>query len=274
MIDSHCHLAGEEFIADLDAVVARARAAGLERLLVIVAAEDDAEWARARALAAAWPGIDLATGIHPHHAHLFAADPDEAARVVARRLDAWPATRAIGEIGLDYHYDFSPRAAQQAVFRAQLALARARGLPVAIHTREADDDTLAVIAAAQAGGPLGGVFHCFTGDAAAATRALATGFLLSFAGILTFPRAGDLRAALAGTPLDRILLETDAPYLAPVPHRGARNEPAYVQETLTVAARQRGLTVEELGAAVAANYTRIFGPETRVAEGVTADPSR
>jgi TatD DNase family protein len=163
MIDSHCHLAGEEFVADLDAVVARARAAGLEKLLVIVAAEDDAEWARAQALAATWDGIDLATGIHPHHAHLFAADPAAAAALVARRLDAWPAVRAIGEIGLDYHYDFSPRDVQQAVFAAQLALAQQRGLPVAIHTREAEADTLAAITAAQGAAPLRGVFHCLRG---------------------------------------------------------------------------------------------------------------
>ena len=118
MIDSHCHLAGTDFEADLDAVLARAREAGLERALVIVAAEDDAEWTRAEALAARWEGIDLATGVHPHQAHLFAADPSQAAATVARRLDAWPDVRAIAEIGLDYHYDFSPRDVQQAVFRA------------------------------------------------------------------------------------------------------------------------------------------------------------
>jgi TatD DNase family protein len=274
MIDSHCHLAGEESVADLDVVVARARAAGLERLLVIVAAEDDAEWTRAQALAATWDGIELATGIHPHHAHRFAADPAGAAALVARRLDAWPAVRAVGEIGLDYHYDFSPREVQQAVFAAQLALAQSRGLPVAIHTREAEADTLAAIAAAQAAAPLRGVFHCFTGDAATAARAAATGFYLSFAGILTFPRAVELREALRGAPLDRLLVETDAPYLAPVPHRGKRNEPAWVQTTLEMAARERGMAVEDLARAVRRNYDGLFAPQTHVAEGLSFDASR
>jgi TatD DNase family protein len=274
MIDSHCHLAGAEDVPDLAVVVARPRAAGLERLLVIVAAEDDAEWTRAQALAATWDGIELATGIHPHHAHRFAADPAGAAALVARRLDAWPAVRAVGEIGLDYHYDFSPREVQQAVFAAQLALAQSRGLPVAIHTREAEADTLAAIAAAQAAAPLRGVFHCFTGDAATAARAAATGFYLSFAGILTFPRAVELREALRGAPLDRLLVETDAPYLAPVPHRGKRNEPAWVQTTLEMAARERGMAVEDLARAVRRNYDGLFAPQTHVAEGLSFDASR
>jgi TatD DNase family protein len=176
MIDSHCHLAGEEFAVDLGAVVARARQAGLTRALVILAAQDDAEWARAQPLAADWPAVRFAVGIHPHQAHLFASDPGAAVAATARRLDAAPRARAVGEIGLDYHYDFSPRGLQLEVFRAQLALAQARGLPVCIHTREADADTLAHIAEAQEAGPLEGVFHCFTGDAAAAARAVATGF--------------------------------------------------------------------------------------------------
>lgn len=274
MIDSHCHLAGEEFIADLDAVVARARAAGLEKVLVIVAAEDDAEWERARALAASWHGIELATGVHPHHAHLFASDPSAAAALLARRLEAWPGARAIGEIGLDYHYDFSPREVQQAVFRAQLALAQARHLPVAIHTRDAEADTLALIGEAQAVAPLRGVFHCFTGDGQTAARAAATGFYLSFAGILTFPRAVELRAALREAPLDRLLVETDAPYLAPVPHRGKRNEPAWVQTTLEMAARERGMAVDELARVVRANYDRLFAPQTVVAQALSHDPAR
>lgn len=150
MIDSHCHLAGADFADDLPDVIARAREAGLERALVIVAAEDDGEWARARALAGQWDGIDLATGVHPHQAHLFAGDPEAAAAAVARRIEAWPDVRAVAEIGLDYHYDFSPRDLQQAVFRAQLALAQARGLPVALHTREAEADTLRLVDEARA----------------------------------------------------------------------------------------------------------------------------
>lgn len=259
MIDSHCHLAGEEFVADRAAVIARAAAAGVERALVILAAEDEGEWARSRQLVEEWPAVRFAVGVHPHQAHVFAADPAAAAAVVEARLAAAPEVRAIGEIGLDYHYDFSPRDVQQAVFGAQLALAQARGLPVVIHTREADDDTFALIAEAQARGPLGGVFHCFTGDAAAAARALATGFFLSIPGIVTFPRAVELRQAVRHVPLDRLLVETDAPYLAPVPHRGKRNEPAWVAHTLAAVAAERGASAAELGAALRANFDRLFG---------------
>ncbi len=261
MIDSHCHLAGEEFVADLDAVVGRAQAAGITRALVIVAAQDDDEWARAQALPARWPAVSLAVGVHPHQAHLYAADPAAAAQAVTARLDSTPHVRAIGEIGLDYHYDFSAKGVQVAVFRAQLALAQARGLPVAIHTREAEADTLQLIAEAQSSGPLSGVFHCFTGDPAAAARAAATGFFLSFAGILTFPRAVELREAVSMVPLNRLLLETDAPYLAPVPHRGKRNEPAFVALTAAALAKERGMTVDELAHAVTGNYDRLFAVE-------------
>jgi TatD DNase family protein len=261
VIDSHCHLAGEEFVADCDGVIARAREAGLERALVILAAEDDAEWGRGQAVAAAWPAVRFAVGVHPQQAHVFAADPTGAVRAVAARLDASPHVRAIGEIGLDYHYDFSPREVQQAVFDAQLALAQARRLPVAIHTREAEADTLRLIGTAQARGPLAGVFHCFTGGPAEAERALATGFHLSFAGILTFPRAVELREAVRMVPLDRLLVETDAPYLAPVPHRGKRNEPAWVAATIEAVARERALSIGELTKIVRDNYDRLFADD-------------
>jgi len=277
VIDSHCHLAGEEFAADLTAVVTRAREAGISRALVILAAQDDHEWVRAQALPALWPAVRFAAGLHPHHAHVFASNPAAAAGVVAARLAQSPHVRAIGEIGLDYHYDFSPKDVQQAVFRAQLALAQARGLPVAIHTREAEADTLQLIGEAQARGPLNGVFHCFTGDAAVAGRAVATGFYVSFAGILTFPRAVELREAVRVVPLDRLLLETDAPYLAPVPHRGKRNEPAFVTFTAAAVARERGMAVTDLVAAVAANYDRLFAPgdpQTAFAQALSADAPR
>lgn len=277
MIDSHCHLAGDEFATDLDAVLARTHAAGLERLLVIVAAEDDAEWERAAALAARDPRVDLATGVHPHQAHRFAVDPDEAARVISARLEAWPDLRAIGEIGLDYHYDFSPREVQQAVFRAQLGVARARDLPVAIHTREAEDDTLALIREAQALGTVRGVFHCFTGGPDTARRALETEFSLSFAGILTFPRAVDLRDACRATPIDRVLVETDAPYLAPVPFRGQRNEPAHVARTAAVVAELHGLDGPVLASVLRDNYHRLFRgerPQTVVPQALSDDAAR
>lgn len=277
MIDSHCHLAGEEFIDDLTAVVARAQAAGVTQALVVLAAEQDDEWARGQALAASWPAVRFAVGVHPHQAHLFAADPAAAAAAVAARMTANGLVRAVGEIGLDYHYDFSPREVQQAVFRAQLALAQTHGLPVVIHTREAEDDTLSLIAEAQARGPLAGVFHCFTGDPAVAARALATGFYLSFAGILTFPRAVELREAVRIVPPDRLLVETDAPYLAPVPHRGTRNEPALVTATLAAMAAARGEPVAALEAAVAANFDRLFvaeRPQIAQPQGLSGQPPR
>lgn len=259
MTDSHCHIAGEEFAADLDAVVDRARAAGVRRALVILAAEDEAEWARVPVVAAAWPECRFAVGVHPHHANHYAADPAAAAAVVGARLDALPSARAIGEIGLDYHYDFSPRDVQQAVFRAQLQLARRRDLPIVIHTREAEDDTLRILA--EEGGPaLRGVFHCFTGDAAAAARALATGFYLSIPGVVSFPKAEPLRAALPQVPADRLLVETDSPYLAPVPFRGKRNEPAHVAKVVDHVAAARSVPPNAVAAETDRNFDALFRP--------------
>ena len=219
MIDSHCHLGGVEFASDLQDVVDRARQAGVERCMVILGADDDAEFEQAGRVTAAWPAVRFAVGVHPHQAHKFADDPEAAARVTASRMERVADVGAVGEIGLDYHYDFSPKDVQQAVFRAQLALARDRGLPVDIHTREADADTLRIIDE-EARGVLRGVFHCFTGDHTAARRALATGFLLSIPGIVTFAKAEDLKRVAAELPADRLLIETDSPYLAPIPYRG------------------------------------------------------
>lgn len=259
MTDSHCHIAGEEFIADLPEVVQRARAAGVARALVILAAEDEGEIIRAGTVSAAWPECRFAIGVHPHHAKAFEANPQAAAAVVAERLDALPDARAIGEIGLDYHYDFSPRQVQHAVFRAQLALALERDLPVVIHTREAEEDTLRLIAE-EGHGKLRGVFHCFTGDADAAARALATGFFISIPGVATFPKAESLRTAAAGAPADRLLVETDSPYLAPVPYRGQRNEPAYVAQVVEQLAAVRGTTAAALGEQTDRNFEHLFRP--------------
>jgi TatD DNase family protein len=259
MIDSHCHIAGAEFVADLDAVVARAATAGVTGALVILGADDEVEIAQAEQVRRAWSACRFAVGVHPHHAHRFAGDPDEAARLVERRLDSLPLARAVGEIGLDYHYDFSPPANQQAVFRVQLAVARARGLPVVIHTREAESDTLQILGE---GGQVdtAGVFHCFSGDAAAAARALATGYSVSIPGIVSFPKAVELRAAVAGIPLDRLLVETDSPYLAPTPFRGKRNEPAHVARVVDVIAEARGMSAADVGEITAANFARLFRP--------------
>jgi len=259
VIDSHCHIAGEEFIADLPAVVERARAAGVTRALVILAAEDDAEIARAATVLAAWPECRFAVGVHPHHAGTFETNPQASAAKVAQCLDVLPLARAIGEIGLDYHYDFSPREVQHAVFRAQIQLALSRDLPIVIHTREAEDDTLRILKE-EGQGRLRGVFHCFTGDTAAADRALATGFMLSIPGVATFPKAETLRQAAATAPADRLLVETDSPYLAPIPYRGKRNEPAYVARVVEQLAAVRGVSIAAIGEATDRNFERLFRP--------------
>ncbi|MEZ5285519.1 MAG: TatD family hydrolase [Vicinamibacterales bacterium] len=259
MIDSHCHIAGEEFEADLPEVVARAREAGVTAALVILAAQDEAELGRWPRVQAAWPDTRAAVGVHPHQAGLFASDPEGAARLLEQRLDALPGVRAVGEIGLDYHYDFAPRDTQQAVFRTQLGVARRRGLPVVIHTREAEEDTLRILAEPGRVDTTG-VFHCFTQDVAAAGRALATGYYVSFPGIVSFPKSEELRAAARVVPADRLLVETDSPYLAPVPFRGKRNEPAHVVRVAEAVARARGEGVAELDEVVTGNFTRLFRP--------------
>ena len=259
MIDSHCHIAGPEFAADLEAVVARATAAGLTHALVILAADDQPELEQGRVVAGRWSGIRFSIGVHPHAAGKFAADPAAAARAVAAAIDAQPLTRGLGEIGLDYHYDFSPRDIQQAVLRSQIALARERRLPIVIHTREAEDDTFRILEEERAA-EVPVVLHCFTGDRPMARRALEAGYDLALAGIVTFPRAAELQEVARLVPLDRLLIETDSPFLAPVPHRGKRNEPAYVVEVAGAIAGLKGTTREAVAAATSANFVRIFAP--------------
>jgi len=260
MIDSHCHLADETFAGDLAEVVGRARAAGLERALVILEAGNDREAAQAGQLDALWPDVRVAIGVHPHQAHAFADDPDRAARVVAEQFVRTPSARAVGEIGLDYHYDYSPRDVQQQVFRAQLQLARDLQRPVVIHTREADEDTLSILGEASAGEPMRGVLHCFTGSAALAAAGLALGLHVSFAGILTFPKAGALRETARQVPLDRVLAETDSPFLAPVPYRGKRNEPAHVERVIAALADVYGIDHSEIARRTTANFHSLFRP--------------
>ena len=259
MIDSHCHIAGPEFAGDLDAVIARAREAQLAHALVILAADDEAELRQAAAVSAAWPDVRFSIGVHPHAAGKFAAEPAAAARQVAAAIDSQPLTRGLGEIGLDYHYDFAPRAAQQQVFREQIRLAAVRRLPIVIHTREATDDTFAILGEESAR-DVGGVFHCFTGDRDMARRALDIGFFISLAGIVTFPRALELHEVAKLVPLDRLLIETDSPFLAPVPHRGTRNEPAYVARVAERIAELRGVPVGSVTAAAGDNFRRLFKP--------------
>jgi TatD DNase family protein len=259
MIDSHCHLAGPEYAGDLDAVVTRARDAGVTAALVILGADDPEELDRAATVATVWPAVRFSTGVHPHAAGKFAADAASAANQVDTAIEANPLVRAVGEIGLDYHYDFAPRDVQQAVFAAQLRLARRRRLPVIIHTREAEDDTFRVLSD-EHGGDTPVVFHCFTGDRTMARRALDAGFYLSLAGIVTFPKALELKEVAALVPPDRLLIETDSPFLAPVPHRGKRNEPAHVARVAESVAALRGVTVTELAETTRANFERLFAP--------------
>jgi TatD DNase family protein len=257
VIDSHCHIAGPEFADDLDVVVGNAAAAGVAGALVILAADDEPELAQAGVVASRWPAVRFSIGVHPHAAGKFAGDPSAAARVVAVALDAQPRSRGLGEIGLDYHYDFAPRDIQQEVFRRQIRLASERRLPIVIHTREAEDDTFRILAEESASL---GVFHCFTGDRAMARRALDAGFHVSLAGIVTFPKALELKEVARMVPIDRLLVETDSPFLAPVPHRGSRNEPARVVRVAEVIAELRGTTADEIDTATSRNFERLFTP--------------
>jgi TatD DNase family protein len=203
----------------------------------------------------AWSAIRFATGIHPHSAGTFAGRAEDAAATAVEQSKAFGAC-AVGEIGLDYHYDFAPRDVQQAVFASQLAMATRLGRPVIIHTREATDDTFAVLARAAG---VRGVFHCFTGDAAMARRALDIGFFVSFSGIVTFPKAEGIREAARLVPDDRLLVETDSPYLAPVPFRGKRNEPAYVAKVVDALAALRGVPSAALAERTSLNFDGLFG---------------
>jgi TatD DNase family protein len=259
VIDSHCHLADETFATDLDRVIARAREAGVERALVFLEADNAKEAAQAERVAGLWPEVRFSIGVHPHQAHQFADDPDRAAAVVREQFAATPSARAIGEIGLDYHYDFSPREVQQAVFRAQVRLARDLQRPVVIHTREADEDTIAILRD-EGRGELRGVLHCFTGNDLFADQGLALGFFVSLAGIVTFPKAGPLRQTARRVPLDRLLAETDSPFLAPVPYRGKRNEPAYVARVVAALADLHQIPPGDLAERTTANFHALFRP--------------
>jgi TatD DNase family protein len=257
LVDSHCHLADEAFAPDLKQVADRAQAAGVQRALCILSADEPDEVERCDLVRAAWPAIVFGTAVHPHRAKPYAGravDTVAATRAAITRLRAV----AVGEIGLDYHYDFSPRDVQREVFAAQIELAVALDLPVIIHTREATDDTIAVLRAAGAG-RVRGVMHCFTGSIDEARLALDIGFFISLAGIVTFPKSTSLREVAAFVPEDRLLIETDAPYLAPVPHRGKRNEPAFVALVHETLAGIHGIPPAEMAARASGNFAALFG---------------
>ena len=254
LIDSHCHLDSSDFDIDRDEVIERAVDAGVERLVAIGTGEGPPDLEAGIRMAERYPMFLATVGVHPHDA--AKATDDTLNRVTA--LLAHPKVIAVGEIGLDYHYDFSPREAQKQVFIEQMRIAANYGKPIVIHTREAWDDTLALIEQQWTPHKLPGIMHCFSGGSKEAARALDLGFYLSFGGILTFPKAKDLQKVASEAPLVRILLETDAPYLAPVPKRGKRNEPAFVGYTAQKLAQLRNMSIDELAAATSANFERLF----------------
>jgi len=245
--DNHCHLDDERLPGGAAAAVEAARAAGVDRMITI--GTDATRSRMAIDIAAAHQGVWATVGLHPH-------DANEGVDSIVALLDE-PGIVAIGECGLDYHYDNSPRDVQRAAFAAQVALAHERDLTLVIHTREAWDDTFDILGAE--GVPRRTVFHCFTGGADEADRCLAVGAYLSFSGIVTFPKAADVRMAAARCPLDRLLVETDAPYLTPVPHRGKPNEPAFVPLVGAAVAAVKDLSPERIAEASSTAATEVFG---------------
>ncbi|BAV63769.1 TatD family hydrolase [Sphingobium cloacae] len=252
LIDSHCHLNYKGLIEDQQNVLERARAAGVDLMLNIATRES--EWDDVLGTALRAPDVWATVGIHPHeadeHPHV------DTAKLVERA--AHPRVVGIGETGLDYYYDHSDRERQQKSFRAHIAASRETGLPLIVHTRDAEEDTLAIMREEMGKGPYGGVIHCFTASGDFADAALELGFYISISGIVTFKNARDLQETAARLPLDRLLIETDSPFLAPVPHRGKPCEPAYVADTARFLARLRNESGEELAKATSANFRTLF----------------
>jgi len=251
LIDTHCHLDLEAFDADRQAVIARARSAGVGAFLVIGFAPE--RWRTATALAESTPGVFATVGLHPTEAARY---DDELGRALLQAAGN-PRVRAIGEIGLDYYWDTAPREVQREVFLRQVLLAKRLGLPFVVHQRDAAGDVIAVLR--EAGPPHRGVMHCFTGDLAYARACLELGMHLGVGGVVTYKRADDVREALRWAPLDRLVLETDSPYLAPVPYRGQRNEPAYLPIVAEKLAVLRGVSREEVARVTTENAVRLFG---------------
>ncbi len=252
LIDTHCHL--DYFEAEIDAVLERARAAGVARLVTIGCANSAESMDRALAIARRYDHVWATVGVHPH-------DASNASKPTLDALEALasdPKIVAVGETGLDFHYDHSPRDVQRQVFRDEIAIARRVKKPIVVHTRTAPEDTLAILREENAR-DVGGIIHCFSEDPAFAKAALDLGFVASFSGIATFPKATGVRDAAKTQPLDAILVETDAPYLAPIPHRGKRNEPAYVAFTCAEIARLRGVDPDALREATTRNACRVLG---------------
>jgi TatD DNase family protein len=249
LVDSHCHLDFPELAGDREAVLARARAAGVATMLTISTRLD--QFAVVRAVAEADQDIWCSVGVHPHEA------TDHAGITAARLagLAEHPRVIGIGETGLDFYYNHSPREVQKQVFRAHIAASKVSGLPLIVHARDADAEIASILRDESAAA---GVLHCFSSGRGLAEAALDLGFYLSISGIVTFRKADELRAIVRDVPLDRLLVETDAPYLAPVPYRGKPNEPAYVAATAAAVAKLKGIALEELAAATTENFFRLF----------------
>ena len=253
LVDSHCHLDFPDFAEERDEVVARAMRSGVGRMITI--STHLSRFDRIQALAEAYPEVYCSVGVHPHNAG------EELAGVSVERLVELarrPKVVGIGESGLDYYYDKSPRPAQAESFRLHCRAARETGLPIIVHTRDAEEDTAQILAEEGAGRGLRGVLHCFSSGRALAEKALELGFYISFSGIVTFRNSDELRAIARDIPLDRLLVETDAPYLAPVPKRGKRNEPAFVVHTAAVLAEAKGVAPDMLARATTENVLRLF----------------
>lgn len=257
LVDSHCHLDFPDFSAERDAIVARAAEAGVSHMLTI--STRVRRFDEIRAIAERYDNVFCSVGTHPHQA---AEEPDVTAQDLIA-LSAHPKVVAIGEVGLDYHYDNSPRAAQAQGFHTHIAASRETGLPLIIHAREADDDVADILEAETAKGAFPFLLHCFTAGPELARRALALGGYISFSGVVTFKNSTALREIAASVPADRMLVETDAPFLAPIPHRGKRNEPSFVRETAKVLAETRGVSLEELAARTTDNFFTLFSKARR-----------
>lgn len=261
MIDTHAHVAMAGYDGGTSAVLERARLAGLQHVICIGAGGDLAEAESALAVARQFPGTSAIVGIHPHDA----AKVDDALWAGICQLAEAPEVVAVGETGYDFHYMSSPPADQERVFRLHVQLARKLGKPLCIHTRDAEPETLALL---REEGATAGVIHCFSGSVALAEGALALGFYLSIPGIVTFKKPGEIPEVVRACPLDRLLLETDSPFLAPMPYRGKRNEPALMVETLRAVAALRGMTADEMAQTSSDNARRLFGERLAVKLGV------
>lgn len=252
LVDSHCHLDFPDFASELDAVVVRARTAGIGRMVTI--STRVRRHAQVLAIAEKFPDVFCSVGTHPHNAHEELDIGVSELVAIAKH----PKVVAIGEAGLDYHYDNSPRTAQEQGLRAHIAAARQTGLPLVIHAREADADMTRILREETGKGAFPAVLHCFTGGRELAFAAIELGHYVSFTGILTFKNSQNLRDIAAALPAERVLVETDAPYLAPLPHRGRRNEPSYVVETAKVLAETRGVSPDDIARATTQNFFRLF----------------